>query len=384
MRPITQQLLFLTWTILSVSGIAQTPSRVQLPEVDMDRILFERAFYLRHHMPDSSQKLFELCFQNLMEKGDTSNAIYTLMEQAKTYGHEARYKDSYDKLWTALLLADDAGLEQAKGNIYLEIGRYYSFYKRRTKALEYFDLSLGINRSLVAFGKRDPAFLADVYHAYCSTFREIGEPDLARIYLDSCFQFHSPGISEINVAYLNFEKAFLLTQEGKYEEALTTFQKAIPWFKENNPGYQVLVYTYMGDTHLGRGGFSRSEACFLQALQFSEKHSSHIDFTPLIHERLADLYYRQKKFQSAFESLSAAKKLDEKFFDSRSQNNRPLLEILDAFRLEKEAQKEMLREQRLSQLEHEERVLFLQRTILIVSLAFFSVDRHYLPKIPSI
>ena len=371
MRPITQQALFLILIVLPFNASAQTAvSVVDLPEVDMNRVLFEKANTLRKHIPDSAQQLFELCVHNFMENRDTLNAIYVLIEQAEAFGHQARYKDTYDKLWTALLLADAAHLETAKAKIYVRIGRYYSFYKRKAKAMEYFDLSLEINRRLVASGQRNPGLLADNYYAYCSTYRELEEPEQAQVYLDSCYLFHSERGSEINILYLKFEEGFLLSQAGKYDEALNNFRQMLPWLKENNPGYQVLVYTYMGDTYRRKGDFAKSEECFLDALNFSKKYNSHIDFTPLIHERLADLYYREGNYQSAFQSLLTVKELDERFFDSRSQNNVSLLEILDEFRLEKQTRKEIRREQRLEQLEHEEKVLFLQRTILMVSMGF--------------
>ena len=59
------------------------------------------------------------------------------------------------------------------------------------------------------------------------------------------------------------------------------------------------------------------------------------------------------------------------FFDSRSKTNRSLLEIQDAFRLEKKTQQELIQQQKLERLEHQEDVWFLQRVILLVSIFFY-------------
>ena len=352
---------------------AQLQLEVALPELDSNRILFEKARTLRTQAPREAIALYNTCFRQLMEERDTLNSISVLLDQAQTYGHQARYKDSYDKLWKALLLADEAGLEQAKAYIYLYLGRYYSFYKRRRKAVEYFDLSLQTQKKLVEENRIDPAYLADSYYAFCSTHRELREPQLGRLYLDSCLQFHDPGISRIDSSYLQFEKAFLLKEDGTYDEAIQTLRSVIPWMQEHNPGYQTLVYAYLGDAYHARGDFAQSEQCFKTALDISSTYQSHIDFTPTVHQRLSDLYFDQADLDAAYAQLKRVKELDERFFDSRSQNNRPLLEIQDAFRLEKELQDRREKEQKLTELENEERVLFLQRTILIVSIIFLSL-----------
>ncbi|MEM6378359.1 MAG: hypothetical protein AAF705_09105, partial [Bacteroidota bacterium] len=359
--------------LVSLSLSSQTPAKVELSEDDPKRVRFEQASGLRYKYPDSSMLLLEQCLQVFMDQKDTLNAIYTLREQARGYGHQAYYKDSYDKLWTALLLADEARLDKATAFLYIDLGRYYSFYKRREKALEYFGHSLRVNRKIVVQNQLDEGVLADNYYAYGSTYRELGEIELAKQYLDSCFLYHSTKHSDINLAYLNFEKAFLLKEDKKYDQALILFESVLPWLEENDPGYQVLVNSYMGDTYREKGNFEKSEECYKKALNASKTFNSHKDFTPLVHEKLSELYYWKGDLEAAFLSLQTVKALDELYFDSRSHNNRPLLEILDSFRNEKEAQRKLLQEQRLAQLEHEERVLFLQKTILLVSLFFLMI-----------
>ena len=172
----------------------------------------------------------------------------------------------------------------------IAIGRYYSFYKRRAKALEYFDQSFQIKKRLKREGHITNADLVDNYYSYCATFRELNEPLLADNYLDSCFMYYEPAISVPNLSYLQFERANLLKVEGKFQQALEIFKKIEPWFQKNNPGYQVLLFTYMGDAFRGMGNFRESESYYLKALDASKTYNSHIDFTPLIHKRLSKIY----------------------------------------------------------------------------------------------
>ncbi|MEM9808681.1 MAG: hypothetical protein AAF959_25780 [Cyanobacteria bacterium P01_D01_bin.56] len=296
------------------------------------------------------------------------NAIHVLAEIARTSGHQAHYKVAYDNLWQALLLADQANLEYAKACIYTSIGRYYSFYKRKENALGYFDQALSINQKLIEDGKHPEAILSDVYFAISKTYGEFGEIGLSKQYLDSCINYHDPNVSGVHQAYLSIEQANLLSSEDRLVAALEHYNQALPWLRENDPGHQTLVHTFIADIKRRQGHFDESEALYNEALQISATYNRHIDFTPLIYEKLSKLYYDQGRFDAAYQNLWTTKELDEMYFDSRSENNRPLLEILDAFRRQKDQQQQLIQQNRVEELEHEERVFFLQRSILLVCL----------------
>ncbi|MEM8888218.1 MAG: tetratricopeptide repeat protein, partial [Bacteroidota bacterium] len=252
----------------------------------------------------------------------------------------------------------------------IEIGRYYSFYKKRKRALEYFQISLEINQALLKEGKIHQSELVNNYYAFVSTYRELDDFPLAKKYLDSCFHYYTPLYSPIAKAYLEFEAACISNAEEKYVEALAGFTKTEDWFVENEPSYLVLFYTYKGDALRGLNRLDESEAYYLKALNISHEYNMHIDFSPIVHEKLSELYLKKGDFQAAFASLKNVKDLDAAFFDSRSAKNRSLLEIQDAFRMEQKAQQELKKEQKLERLEHEKDVWFLQRVIGGVSILF--------------
>lgn len=359
-------LLTVSFLMLNKRTYAQIDSAQSL----IGDILMNEANDLREQNPDSAIYLFELYHEQFLEAGDTLRAIEALIRLANANGHQANYKTSYDKLWKALFLADQIGNDATKINLYINLGRYYSFYKRREEALRYLYMSLDINKSLVTKGQLPRENLIKSYYALCSTYRELNEPVLGQQYLDSCLAIHTGQGGYLNVRYLRFEAAFLAKERGAYEQALRMYEEIQPWFARYVPAYQVLLFTYTGDTHLGLGSYLEAENFYKKALAVSDRYHSHIDFTPLIHERLSKLYEDRGNFQQAYESLRRMKDLDDRFFDSRSENNRPLLEIQDAFREQQEQNQQLLREQRLTELEHRRRVWFLQRAILLVSLLF--------------
>ncbi|MEM1359980.1 MAG: tetratricopeptide repeat protein, partial [Bacteroidota bacterium] len=241
---------------------------------------------LRSSNPDESLRLLEGIIEEALMTGDTAQAVMALVEEAGTFGHQANYKEAYDRLWKALSLADRANLKGVSARVYVAIGRYYSFYKRKEKALSYFQRSLEINQERIAAGEAEPGVLADNYYAFVSTYRELDEPGNAQKYLDSCWKYHNPEVSIINQPYLVFEGGCILDQMGKHAEALSAYQSTIPWMEQYDVGYQTLVYTYMGDVLSRMGRLQESEAAYKQALRISKATNSHRDFSPLIYEKL--------------------------------------------------------------------------------------------------
>jgi len=334
----------------------------------------------RFRNPDSSILLLNGYYADFMEKGDTLSAVTSLTILSTVYGTQAIYHKAYDNLWKALLLANEANLEIKKALIYRRIGRHYSFYKRKEEALALLNLSLSLKKSLSERGLIDKSALSFNYIAFSATYREVGSLQLAQTYLDSAFMYAETGEEAIKLPYLKVEQAFIFSEVGKYKEAIQILEDVIPWFENTLPSYLVLIYSYLGDAYRGENRLNKSEKCYQDALTTSSTYHSHVDFSSLVHEKLSDLYEQQGNYTKAHEQLKQAYQLDKSFFDSRSENNRSLLEVRDKFREEMESKEQFLKEQRLEQLEYKNRVSFFQKTtisVLLIALVLFSVLYFY-------
>ena len=319
---------------------------------------------------DSAIGMLNKHYAQFVKEENFPAAVRVLLEIASSYGTQARYREGYDQAWKALFLADSVGNDALKAEVYLDLGRRYSYFKRRDDALRYFNMSLDIDRKLVDQGKLDRAFLFRNYYAMSSTFREFDEPALAARYLDSARVYYNDRAGLLNRSFLKFEQAYVLSKQGSNQAALDLFQEIESWYLQNFPSYLVLVYTYWGDVYRSMGNGPNGIAYYSRALEISQKYNSHLDFTPLIHERMAGIYMSQKNYERAYHSLEEAKILNERYFDSRSTFNRPLLEIQDAFRQEKERGRQLEEKQRLSELEYQEKVGTLQKTLMFLTLLF--------------
>ena len=226
---------------------------------------------VRYDSPDSAINLYQYSYEYYLTRKDTLSAVYSMIHKSIVYGHKADYQSAYDNLWKALLLADTASDKKAKVWVYIQLGRYFSFYKRKEKSLEYFHLALSLSKDLL---EKDEAVKPDVsncYYSLCSTYRELNEPIKARTYLDSCLMYNGNQMTP----YLTFEDAYIKNATGQHQKALESMPALQAFFEKNSPSFQVLLFAYMGDIYVSLQDKNSAESYYKKALDISNKYKSH-------------------------------------------------------------------------------------------------------------
>ncbi len=361
--------VFLLFVFFSLNGVAQDAFELQNNKIDY----IKRARELRFTDLDSSMYLFEKAHKTLLKEGDTVEAINALLEMPDMYGQQVNYGKSYNGIWHALVLAENIENDHLRASIYNRLGRLYSFFKRKDKAFRYLNTSLKINKDLIKKGLLAKSALIENYYLLTATYREIGQPKISEVYLDSCSQVLRQVTGSRLKSYIEMERAHILTYKGKTSQALDLFKEIEPWFKKNRPSYLVLVYTYWGDVYSKIQDLEQSEKYYNKAIETAQEYSSHLDFSALTHERLADLYLKKGDKDKVIFNLQKAKDLDAHFFDSRSENNKLFLEIKDKYILSKERQEKFIQKQRVEKLEQQDQILLLQRIILLGAILFLLI-----------
>jgi tetratricopeptide (TPR) repeat protein len=331
---------------------------------------YAQAGKLRYVDYNQTLKLLEEVSNEYLSLGDTLKSIKILREMAFINGHHAKYKVSYDCLWKSLSLANAWGNQKLVASLYVDIGRYYGFYKRQKETFGFLNKSLELKKELIKKSNAPKSILIESYYALCAVNREFNDFVKAKIYLDSCYQFYDKNNIIVNLAGLQFEEAVIMSNTGKVTQAISLFEKVKEWYTVHNPAYNVLVETYQGLAFQQNGQLNEAEVNFRKALAISEKYDSHRDFANLIHEYLSNIYFKKGNLALAYEELKKVKELDMLFFDSRSENNRGLLEIQDQFRVEQDKAEALLQKQKLKELEASKQIFFLQRSILIIAIVF--------------
>lgn len=319
------------------------------------------------HDLDADRRLGVLnaTYTKMQSAKDSAAMISNLLDIASIYGNQAKFKESYDYLWKALLLAEQSRNLPAQATINVRIGRHYGYYKRKSKALEYYEKSLEIKRKIIAETKADKYILIESYHAFCSLYREYDDVKMMEKYLDSCYLYYDEKKNKLKKEMLEMERAVILTGLQRYEEAEKIFDNSFVSMNEKLPHYLVLFEYYQGVNYYKMGKLKKAILKLNHALWVANKFKNHYDYIPNIYKTLSDAYLTMGDYPKSYDLLNQMHEASFMFFDSRSDRNRPLLEIQDEYRIYREKQWQDMQALKLKELENSKKILFLQRTILV-------------------
>ncbi len=364
MYKISSQLLFLFLFLLTTHCELMGQNENKIKEID---IIYNKALEARLKFPDSAIALFDKSYVEYLKQKDTAKAIHSVLNKSEVYENNAKYAKSYEILWKAFIMLDSSNDRGLKSVLYHRLGRIFSYYKKENESVEYLKEALNLQKDIRKENNYSKATLVPYYYSLTSTYRELKNNELTKVYLDSCYMFFNEKQSIMPKAFIDFEKACQLI-EVNAPEAIELLEQLYPWFKENSPTYLVLFNKYKGDAYLETSNFTESEKCYLEALKISEKYNSHIDFTPLVYEKLAALYVKTGNYKLAYDNLNKEKTLDQNIFDIRSKRNQNHIEIRNEYLIEKQRQNQLLQKQHLKQLEQEDEIKNLHRIVLLVSI----------------
>ncbi len=235
---------------------------------------------------------------------DSAAMISTLLDIASVYGNQAKYKESYDFLWKALLLAEQSRNLSAQASLYVRIGRHYGYYKRKTEALAYFKKSLETKHKIIAKTKTDKYILVESYHSFCSLYREYDDVKMMKKYLDSCHLYYDEKRNKLLVEMLEMEKAVILTGLNEYEEAEKTLDKSFLSMSKKQPSYLVLFEYYQGVNYYKMGKLKEAIYKLNHALWVANQFKSHYDYIPKIYKTLSDIYRKMGDYSKSYDLLN--------------------------------------------------------------------------------
>lgn len=302
---------------------------------------------------------------------DTVNLINTLCRLSSLYDNILDYGKSYDGYWDALILADLSNDEVSKARVYQELGWLYNSYRREEESLRYFNLSLELKKKLLNEGKIDRSYLMSNYFAIVNCYRVNNDLRMSKIYLDSCEMSLSHMKPKQKSFYVESEKAYYKAAvEGDYKTAQIMLKDVKAFFQGKDPSYLTIIYFLIAEVCRFEDKVDESIKYYKESLKFSEMYNRHLGYKQFNYEMLSKLHYNEGKFKEAFHFKEEGQKLNERIFGRSSNNNRHLIEIKDKYRIQKEKEKELLKESRIEKLENEKRIGFLQNILMGVIVAF--------------
>ncbi|GAB1855364.1 hypothetical protein MHTCC0001_01980 [Flavobacteriaceae bacterium MHTCC 0001] len=290
---------------------------------------------------------------------------------SELHAHTLNYEKAYDGYWQALLLAEKSKDSISKADIYIGLGWLYSFYKRNNAAEKYFTEAVNIRHKLIENNKLNSGHLIQAYFSLASLYRVNNKFDKAKIYLDSI----DIAQKRVNILeedhYANAELGYLAVKNGDIDNGLNYLNASASYFETNDISYLVIIYALLGNVYRKLGKLEEGESYFLKSLKISKDYRSHLDYKLFVFDELYKLYLEKNNLKKAIEFQNKARALNEKIYSIK--NNQHLFEIKDKYRIEQERQNDVAKQQRIIQLEQEDRIWMLQTVILIVSLIFTTI-----------
>jgi tetratricopeptide (TPR) repeat protein len=341
--------------------------------INLNDPLLIKAESLELTNPDSATFYFNKGYNLKLKEKDTINAINFLIELSQLYSHTVNYGKSYDGYWEALLLADRSKDSLSTAKIYQGLGWLYGFYKRDKEAIKYFNLSNKIRRRLITNQASKSVLLPYVgstYFAIANLYRDIKDYEKARVYIDSCYHIQKQTLETPKSYYLEAESGYIAAIDGDFDTALKKLNEAKSYFEVENPSYLVLIHMFFGDVYQRMSKSEKSIFHYKESLELSNKYNRHLNTDLLVYESLSNQYFKENNYFEAYRYLKKGKELNDKIFGRKSENSKHLLEIKDLYRIEKDKQENLIKQQRIDKLEHEDRVWFLQSAILVVTIIF--------------
>ena len=336
--------------------------------------IYKKAISLKFKHQDSAIFYFKKGYDLRISEKDTLRAIHQLIGLANLYSHTFNYGESYDGYWKALLLAEKSNDTFSKSNAYLGLGLLYSFYKRNDEAIEYFNKSLSIRKVLNRKKLIHKNTLSENYFSISCHYRGRKDYVKSRAYLDSLRQIKDADVKLTKGYYYESEFGFLASINGYYATALKKLNLSKDFFEVNDPSYLVVIHNLIGKVYKKMGKNSKSTVHLKKSLLISNQYKSHLNYRLEAYDLLYELSLDNKNDKDAIKYLLKSKELSNKIFGINSSENTPLFGIKDKYRIEKDKQAQLINQQKIKELEHEDRIGLLQNILLgviIISLLLF-------------
>lgn len=222
-----------------------------------------------------------LSIQLAMLSPDHRKVGWTYANMCNAYSNKAEYDLALESCHKARrILEIKPGLDLA--SVYLNLGAIYGEAMQPTSALEYLKQALRLD--LAQLGPDHP-YVADDYHNLGSASRDKGQLQQALEAHQKAFDIRlksyreQPGFfAARNVAMSLDHTGIVLTDLGRYDEALDTLRQALTWFErypsalESAPTYHHMANAYHLKGEPGKAlEFYRKSLAILQAT-YKDKH----------------------------------------------------------------------------------------------------------------
>ncbi|GAF01518.1 tetratricopeptide repeat protein [Saccharicrinis fermentans] len=310
---------------------------------------------------NTEEKLYKLHqkLAHLRNTKDTANAIQCLIAITDIYRFRGNYNESFDKLWDALLMAENTRDNISQIHIHRNLGILYNIFNKDSMAIKHLQWSIQNSKHSNISKHKQHSQAIQSYFSLATVYSNNHEYDLALSYLDSCHLLNPTSFQPFVIA----EMGSIYLRKGQLSIAEPLLNKANKYFVDNDANYQIVTCSFLGDLKQKQNKPDSASFYYSQSYQTIKKKKAYLEYKPQVLKKLAAIHLTQNKPRLAYSLLQEGNMISDSLFNAKSQQNSQLFEIKNKY-------KEALIEKEKTILQQNNEIKQKNKIQLILSISF--------------
>ncbi len=308
---------------------------------------------------DESQIYFE-------SKKDTSRVVKCLLAMSEIQKRKGKFSKTFDHLWQAKYLSDQALDKAQKVQIRISLARLYDEFNMNEQSVLYLQEAVKIAKKIYVQDSTQIDNLISSYMYLAVRQRKMGNYQKALQYLDSCYVTPSITLEK------SIEMPFWDAEKGKIMQELQQFKKANTFLhisRNHTLGkklnYRPNISMYLGD--LKKDLNQKDSALFFynESLTLSQDQGFRNDLEAEVLRKISEVYSANGDTQLAYNYLVKSTKKADQVLQAKNQTNSELFQIKDTY-LKSISEKNEQLEQKTRTIEENNTIQFRLKIILFL------------------
>ncbi|MCL7764014.1 tetratricopeptide repeat protein [Polaribacter sp. Z014] len=332
----------------------------------------KKSSYSEIYSDSKSYKEFSDSYNLAVKNKDTLSMISFRIKLSNFDRFRGNYDMAFDKLWEALVIAEEKKMQPQLLLIYRGLGILYDLYNKDELALENLEKALSLGKQLLLAKEIKKNEVASCYFNIAGFWRARKEYKKALVYLDSCVSVHKK--SKI-LPYVMTDRGYCNLQLGNLGEAEKLLFEAKHHLEEIEATYLVTNLSFIGDLKKEQYKYNDALHYYQESLNILEKKVLHLELKPDLLQKIAEIYTIKGDLLAAVNHMKASKISYEKLFGTNSRQNQRLFEIKNKYLTEITESNKLIDLQKAVIVENDKKVF---RILIIFGFVIIGVIALYL------
>ncbi len=307
-------------------------------------------------------------YNELILKNDTIQAVLHLIEASDIERFSGNYEEAFELLWNGAGIIKQHTDNPLNIRINRNLGILYDIYNKDALTEYHLFESLKQAKYFAANNIVDSVEILHCYFSLATYCRGNSNFSTALQYLDSC-----QGLYPNNefLPYVEADKGFLYLKLGDINNSAYHLYKVKNYFITTKSRYWAVVASFIGDLKMELHETDSAIFYYNLSIEAIDKYKVHLEYKPILLEKLAKLHFQKGDYAFAYQTLSMAKQNMDTLFNITYRRNSKLFEIKNIYQEKLEKNNKLLQQQ--SQTITDKDRLLKVLVISLLSIALFGI-----------